>query len=118
WPPLPVWRRLDLAVTAVAVYTALVVAIDLATGMHLPEWSGFGTVLNGLILGVLLNFRNREAYDRWWEARKLWGTLINDSRSLCTKVAALARLSAEARADVRRLVPAFAVALKDRLRKP
>jgi ion channel-forming bestrophin family protein len=118
WPPLPVWRRLDLGVTAVAVYTALVVAFDVATGLHLPDWSGFSTLLNALVLGVLLNFRNREAYDRWWEGRKLWGTLINDSRSLCTKVAALARLSAEARADVRRLVPAFALSLKDRLRKP
>lgn len=118
WPPLPVWRKLDLAVTAVAVYTCLVVAVDQATGLHLPDWSGFSTLLNGLILGVLLNFRNREAYDRWWEGRKLWGTLINDSRSLATKVAALGRLSADARVDVGRLIPAFAVALKDRLRRP
>ena len=118
WPPLPVWRRLDLAVAVVAVYTALVVAVDLATGLQLPDWSGASTLLNALILGVLLNFRNKEAYDRWWEARKLWGQLINDSRSLCTKAAALRRLAAEARADLGRLVPAFAVALKDRLRKP
>lgn len=116
WPPLPVWRRLDLAVAVVASYTALVVVIDVATGLHLPDWSGFSTLLNALILGVLLNFRNREAYDRWWEARKLWGQLINDSRNLCVKAAALTRLSAEARAAVRQLVPAFAVALKDRLR--
>lgn len=116
WPPLPVWRRLDLSVGAVAAYTALVVTIDLASGLHLPDWSGFSTLLNALVLGVLLNFRNREAYDRWWEARKLWGQLINDSRNLCVKVAALTRLSAEARADIRQLVPAFAVALKDRLR--
>jgi ion channel-forming bestrophin family protein len=117
WPPLPVWRRLDLAVTVVAVYTALVVLFDLATGLRLPDWSGVGTLLNALILGVLLNFRNREAYDRWWEARKLWGQLINDSRSLCSKAASLARLSADARAELGRLVPAFAIALKDRLRK-
>jgi ion channel-forming bestrophin family protein len=116
WPPLPVWRRLDLAVAVVAAYTALAVVGEKQVNEHLPDWSAAAPVLNALILGVLLNFRNREAYDRWWEARRLWGQLINDSRSLCTKVAALARLSIEARADIGRLVPDFAVALKDRLR--
>ena len=118
WPPLPVWRRLDLAVAVVAAYTALVVAVDLATGVRLPDWGGASTLINALILGVLLNFRNREAYDRWWEARRLWGQLINDSRNLFGKLAALARLPAGARANLGRLVVEFAGALKDRLRGP
>jgi putative membrane protein len=115
WPPLPVWRRLDLAVGAVAAYTALAVLGERLVGEHLPDWSSASAVLNAIVLGVLLGFRNREAYDRWWEARRLWGQLVNDGRSLCTKVAARAAVSAEARAEVRQLVPAFAVALKDRL---
>ena len=45
--------------------------------------------MNGLVLGFLLSFRNNHAYDRWWEARKLWGQLVNDSRNLCLKVRAL-----------------------------
>ena len=36
---------------------------------------------NSLILGLLLSFRNRAAFDRWWEARGLWGQLINQSRN-------------------------------------
>ena len=116
WPPLPVWRRLDLAVGAVAGYTAIVVLVENLFGHRLPDWSGVSALLNILLLGVLLNFRNREAYERWWEARRLWGQLINDSRSLCTKAAARAGLSTQARADLGRLVPAFAWALKDRLR--
>ena len=116
WPPLPVWRRLDLAVASVAGYTALVVLVEQFVGRHLPDWSGATTILNALILGVLLSFRNREAYDRWWEGRKFWGQLINESRNLCTKLAARAGVSAEARAEVRQLVPAFAIALKVRLR--
>src|ERR1700722_18871728 len=36
---------------------------------------------NSLILGLLLSFRNRAAFDRWWEARGLWGQLINESRN-------------------------------------
>jgi ion channel-forming bestrophin family protein len=39
------------------------------------------TVL-GAALGILLGFRTNSAYDRWWEARKLWGRLVNSSRSL------------------------------------
>ena len=45
--------------------------------------------LNGLALGFLIGFRNNHAYDRWWEARKLWGQLINENRNLCLKVRSL-----------------------------
>ncbi len=38
--------------------------------------------LLGAALGILLGFRTNSAYDRWWEARKLWGRLVNSSRSL------------------------------------
>lgn len=39
------------------------------------------TVL-GAALGILLGFRTNSAYDRWWEARKLWGRLVNSSRTM------------------------------------
>lgn len=34
------------------------------------------------IISLLLAFRSNQAYDRWWEARGLWGAIVNDSRSL------------------------------------
>lgn len=34
------------------------------------------------IISLLLAFRSNQAYDRWWEARSLWGAIVNDSRSL------------------------------------
>jgi putative membrane protein len=43
------------------------------------------TVLAAAI-GVLLAFRNNSAYDRWWEARTLWGSLVNMSRSFARQV--------------------------------
>ena len=46
-------------------------------------------MVNGLALGFLIGFRNNHAYDRWWEARKLWGQLINENRNLCLKVRSL-----------------------------
>ena len=42
--------------------------------------------LVGLALSIFLGFRNNACYDRWWEARKNWGALINTTRSLCRQV--------------------------------
>jgi len=38
--------------------------------------------LLGTVISLLLAFRSNQAYDRWWEARILWGAIVNDSRSL------------------------------------
>ncbi len=36
----------------------------------------------GLIMGLILVFRVNAGYDRWWEARKLWGNVVNHTRNL------------------------------------
>ncbi|WP_085900060.1 bestrophin family protein [Kiloniella majae] len=43
-------------------------------------------ILLGVTLSIFLGFRNRASYERWWEARKLWGQLIIDTRSLARQV--------------------------------
>ena len=73
-------------------------------------------MLNALILGILLRFRNREAYDRWWEARKLWGQLVNDSRNLCLKARAPPGLSPDDRRRLGGWWPGSRSALKNHLR--
>ncbi|MEJ7828220.1 MAG: bestrophin family ion channel [Segetibacter sp.] len=35
----------------------------------------------GTSISVLLSFKMGQSYDRWWEARKIWGAIVNDSRS-------------------------------------
>ena len=42
--------------------------------------------LLGTIISLLLAFRSNQAYDRWWEARILWGAIVNDSRSLARQI--------------------------------
>lgn len=37
--------------------------------------------LLGTAIAFFIGFNNNQAYDRWWEARKIWGALVNDSRS-------------------------------------
>jgi putative membrane protein len=36
----------------------------------------------GTAVALLLGFRTNQAYDRWWEARIIWGAIVNDSRTL------------------------------------
>jgi putative membrane protein len=117
FPPLRVGSALWTCMVVLAIYGLLVWgAIWLE---HVPpiEWGAESTVVNGLALGFLIGFRNQHAYDRWWEARKLWGQLINENRNLCLKVRALRGIEARDRDAVGGLVIAFAEALKNHLRR-
>ena len=49
------------------------------------EGLAYPTGFIGSALAFLIGFRNNSAYDRWWEARKIWGKLVNDSRHFALK---------------------------------
>ncbi len=70
-----------------------------------------------LIVGWLLVFRTNTAHARWWEARTLWGALVNASRNLALKVARLGSISTTDKQVVRHLIIDFAMALKLHLRQ-
>ncbi|WP_196892863.1 bestrophin family protein [Aureivirga marina] len=40
----------------------------------------------GTAISLILSFRLNQSYQRWWEARKIWGAIVNDSRSLVVQV--------------------------------
>ncbi|BAV04151.1 putative membrane protein [Filimonas lacunae] len=44
----------------------------------------------GTVISLLLAFRSNQAYDRWWEARNIWGAIVNDSRTLTRQVLSFA----------------------------
>lgn len=69
-----------------------------------------------LVLGWMLVFRTNTAYHRWWEARTLWGALVNACRNLAAKSHDLTTLSEPIQLEVRRLLKAFPFALRDHLR--
>ena len=52
----------------------------------LPHADGTAFTVFGIALSLFLGFRNNAAYDRWWEARKLWGGLLADLRSFAREV--------------------------------
>lgn len=77
-----VWPRLGV-VTLVAVVVTVVHEHPEA-----PPW-GLSTIPFSLVavaLGIFLGFRNNTSYDRFWEGRKLWGRLVNTTRSLARQI--------------------------------
>lgn len=75
--------------------------------------------LFGIALALFLGFRNTASYDRFWEGRKLWGALLNDTRSLARQFLSLSpyeRDSKETTAFINLLI-ALVYALKHQLRK-
>jgi putative membrane protein len=42
----------------------------------------------GTAISVILSFKLSQSYDRWWEARKIWGSIVNDSRNLVLQLQA------------------------------
>lgn len=68
------------------VYTILVLGLEEYFGDHIYKISGqIGSVF-GLAVAFFLGFRMNSAYDRWWEARKIFGELTNNSRSFVAKI--------------------------------
>ena len=78
-PPLAALLAYDVAVTLlyVAWHQRWVGVEDLPTG------------LLGSALAIILGLRNNVAYARWWEARSLWGSAVNNSRSFARGVLAM-----------------------------
>ncbi len=72
----------------------------------------------GFVLSLLLVFRTNTAYDRWWEGRKLWGSLVNNSRNLAIKLNILLESDDTSnRSLFKKIIPAFAVVLRNHLLK-
>ena len=71
--------------------------------------------LIGFVISLLLVFRTNTAYDRWWEGRKKWGCLVNDSRNFSIKIAAITN-DQEERDFFMRMIPNFLFTTKEHLR--
>ncbi|QWT21433.1 bestrophin family protein [Bacillus sp. NP157] len=110
--PVIVWRL------AFTVLLSLVIAVlDLRYGWFGGGLNATPLTLMGLTLAIFLGFRNTVAYQRWWEARNLWGELLISSRDLARQVRAfLPGAAAEERARLIGMVIAFAHALRHHLR--
>jgi putative membrane protein len=111
-----VTRGLAPWLAGIALYSAGVAFVIRWFSLQPVAWEAEAAVVNALIVGLLLAFRNRVDYERWWEGRCLWGQLINETRNLAWKVKAYLPTEAIARCRVPEALVGFAVALKRHLR--
>lgn len=113
----PVFQRVWIYLAIYAVYVFIVDCLPLSDiPIQVLKEAAAAGAYSGLVMGLLLVFRTNSAYDRWWEGRKLWGQLTNDSRNICLKVRALTTATPEEAARFGKLVISFAYALKHHLR--
>ena len=68
----------------------------------------------GFVISLLLAYRTNTAYDRWWEGRKLWGALVNNSRNLAIKLSTILKEEND-RNYFKRMIPGYASILQKHL---
>ena len=111
-------RRVWLWTIPMAAYSSLALWKPHFKNLDIPDVSFPMEAALTFVMGMLVLFRINRAYERWWEARTLWGTLVNVSRNLAVKTQQLANVDAANREEMRRLIVEFCYALKDHLRGP
>lgn len=72
--------------------------------------------LIGFVLSLLLVFRTNSAYERWWEGRKKWGELINNTRNFAIKIGSMTT-NRKNELFFSKMIPNYAYAMKEQLRE-
>lgn len=63
------------------LYLLVIVGLDLQFHLEIYNFPIAIVGVMGTVIGLLLAFRTNASYQRWWEARILWGAIVNDSRT-------------------------------------
>lgn len=113
---IPVFRRVWLYLTLMAVYTIVVDKVADATFPSSMIKEAGAAAYGSVVLGLLLVFRTNTANERWTEGRKLWGQLVNDSRNFSLKLRAFVGVPEEEKFKMGELIISFSYALKHHLR--
>lgn len=108
-----IWRRLVAMMVLALVITII--------SHHWPDIrlhiSPVPLTLMGLTLAIFLGFRNSVAYERWWEARTLWGEMLVVSRNVVRQICSLPEsLSRQTQRELAYRVVAFAHAVRHTIR--
>ncbi|GAB4345664.1 MAG: bestrophin family ion channel [Cyanophyceae cyanobacterium] len=109
-----IWRR----VLGMTLYSVVIVLADQrGYRVDLPV---LGNLIPSIVLGLLLVFRTNTAYDRFWEGRKIWGSLLSTARLMVRNMNFVVRATEEGdRAEqvaYMRMVPALIASIKHHLR--
>lgn len=112
-------RQLFPMIVAMALYSWLIAYLeleywDLSENHNVKNLTLLHNLL-GFVLSLLLVFRTNTAYDRWWEGRKLWGSLVNNSRNLAIKLKSILEEDEAAQKYFLKTIPLYAAVLSRHL---
>lgn len=113
------FRQLFPMMIFIGIYTGIIGYLEieywkLSQDDHLKNITIMHGML-GFVISLLLAYRTNTAYDRWWEGRKLWGSLVNNSRNLAIKLSAILQDEKD-RNFFKKMIPNFAAILGNHLR--
>ncbi|MGH8384076.1 MAG: bestrophin family protein [Pseudomonas sp.] len=108
-------KRIALRALMVTVLASVIVLIETSHPSYFSKFSATPFTLLGLSLSIFMSFRNNACYDRWYEARKAWGDVIVEIRSMIRETVIIK--DAAERQTILSNLCGFAHALNARLRK-
>jgi putative membrane protein len=113
------FRKLIPLMLFIGFYTAIICYIEidyykLKDNNQLKNTSIMHSML-GFVISLLLAYRTNTAYERWWEGRKLWGSLVNNSRNLAIKLNSILEVK-EDKHFFKIMIPQYARVLANYLR--
>lgn len=113
------FRELFPILLIIAAYSGIIAYLEieyfkLTDTSHIKNLFVIHTTL-GFVISLLLAYRINSAYDRWWEGRKLWGALVNNSRNLAIKLSVILKDEKDL-AYFRKLIPSYASMLNKHLK--
>lgn len=90
-------REMWIHMVLIVVYVLLVSYLDISLYPWLDQFKLPVAVVTipGTVIGLLLAFRTNSCYQRWWEARILWGAIVNDSRSWVRQLLEFSRTASD-----------------------
>ena len=92
-PWIRVWPELSQTLGLLLIFDSTITALYVFAGAGFLAVPSLPLSMVGAALSLFLAFRTKSAYDRWWEARTLWGGLVNSSRTLARQSLTLIRSS-------------------------
>ncbi len=112
-------RQFGLSVASLMFWDLLIVVAFMLWGWRWIASDHIPLALYGSVISIVVAFRNNAAYSRWWEARTIWGHIVNNSRTLARQVCGVFGFRPEAMALRQAIVYhqiAFVHALRQQLR--
>ena len=84
-----IWPQVSRRLIFLMVFDVTISLLYATFGVSWIALPALPLAMMGAAISLFLAFRNNSAYDRWWEARTLWGSLVNNSRTLARQALTL-----------------------------